>query len=177
MFFTDCKMPLGLESGAILDGQITASSEHHPTDSNCCYARFGRLNHGTRWHARLDDNNKWIKVDLIHQYMVTGIVVQGAASYVKTCKVKYEEVEGTGALVYVKDTDEKVKVAFQARFSKRNWLKCSVVFRKFCQGWCWKLHRSVEAYPRIQGLTVGQGVILPGGSVDRALWSRSIISY
>ena len=51
------------------------------------------------------DPNKWIRINLIDNYMVTGIIVQGPGElhshWVMTCKVKYERMVGAGDLVYI----------------------------------------------------------------------------
>ena len=114
-FFTECRMPLGLQNGDILNSQITSSSDGYDPDPNCCYARFVRLHNNRRWRANVDDLDKWIKIDLIDNHSVTGIVLQGFISWVKTCKIKYKETTGSGALVYILDTygNEKVFLKFQ----------------------------------------------------------------
>lgn len=99
-------MPLGLESGKILRDQITASSF-----ADCCPVHFARLNFNGRWHATLDDTYKWIKIDLNNIYTVTGIVIQGWINWVTSCRIKYEEMSGSGALVYIiKEKNEQVDV-------------------------------------------------------------------
>ena len=63
-----------MESGAISDGQITASSQHLYS-----YAPFhGRLQSGRHWAAATKDLNQWLQVDLISQYTkVTRVATQG----------------------------------------------------------------------------------------------------
>ena len=76
---------MGMESGKILDKQITASSEwnaHHA-------AHQGRLNFqevvergGARksgsWSARTNDKNQWLQVDLLREEsVVTSVATQG----------------------------------------------------------------------------------------------------
>ena len=103
-------MSLGLESGEIPDDQITASSFGN-SGYKCCHPSFARLRKDKRWRARQDDTDKWIQIDLKNTYTVTGIVVQGYTSWVKTCKVKYEEVAGSGVLVYIVDKERKIQVS------------------------------------------------------------------
>ena len=88
-----------------------------PSSSKCCRPEFARLDKNKRWRARVDDTDKWIQIDLINTYTVTGIVIQGYNSWVKTCKVEYEEKDGSGALVYImdKDRNDKVYIRLQSR--------------------------------------------------------------
>jgi len=69
-----------MESGAITDGQISASSEH----SASLAAIRGRLNvehspgKGGSWSAKYLDQNQWLQIDLGSQYTkVTGVATQG----------------------------------------------------------------------------------------------------
>ena len=108
-YLTDCKLPLGLEDGSIMDGQITASSETSSSSS-----RFARLYYDGRWVPLLEDPYKWIKINLIDDYTVSGIIIQGpgdlGGSWVTTCKVKYEDMVGDGGLVYIMDAEGNEKV-------------------------------------------------------------------
>ncbi|XP_067050762.1 discoidin, CUB and LCCL domain-containing protein 2-like [Acropora muricata] len=80
-----CNRSLGMESGKILDKQITASSEwnaHHA-------AHQGRLNFqevvegdvarkSGSWSARKNDMNQWLQVDLLREEsVVTSVATQG----------------------------------------------------------------------------------------------------
>ena len=63
-----------MESGAISDGQITASSQHD--DSHAPF--HGRLRSGRHWAAATKDLNQWFQVDLISQYTkITRVATQG----------------------------------------------------------------------------------------------------
>ena len=112
-------MPLGLQNGDILNSQITSSSDADSLDPKCCYARFVRLHYDGRWKANIDDPYKWIKIDLIDSNTVTGIVVQGGTSWVKTCKVKYKDTTGSGALVYIREIGGNEKVGLKLSFQNR----------------------------------------------------------
>ena len=69
-----------MENGAILDGQITASSQR-----NLNHAPFlGRLyfqrtvSKAGSWSAGKNDLHQWLQVDLVSQYTkVTGVATQG----------------------------------------------------------------------------------------------------
>ena len=76
---------MGMESGKILDKQITASSKY---DANHA-AHQGRLNFqevvegggpkkSGSWSACKSDQNQWLQVDLLHQEsVVTSVATQG----------------------------------------------------------------------------------------------------
>ena len=76
---------MGMESGKILDKQITASSEWRANHA----AHQGRLNFqevveggGARksgsWSAGKNDKNQWLEVDLLRQQsVVTSVATQG----------------------------------------------------------------------------------------------------
>ncbi|KAL9960203.1 hypothetical protein ACROYT_G033625 [Oculina patagonica] len=69
----DCS--LGMESGAILDDQISASSVH-----GYFVAQNGRLQSSTCWIAASNDINQWLQVDLGNLTNVTGVATQGRNS-------------------------------------------------------------------------------------------------
>ena len=74
-----CLQALGMESGAISDKQIKASSQWH---SN--HAPFhGRLHFKAgSWSARRHDLHQWLQVDLGSQYTkVTRVATQGSNAY------------------------------------------------------------------------------------------------
>ncbi|KAL9974953.1 hypothetical protein ACROYT_G012065 [Oculina patagonica] len=70
-------VPVGMESGAILDSQITASSEWSSTFA----AHQARLRFGRGWAAGQNDNNQWLQVDLQQTTTVTRIATQGMNGY------------------------------------------------------------------------------------------------
>lgn len=79
----ECHNALGMESGAILDGQISASSEWDASHA----AIQGRLhlqptgsNMGA-WSAQTRDANQWLQIDLSSYYItVTRVATQGRYS-------------------------------------------------------------------------------------------------
>ena len=83
----DCqKAALGMESGAILDGQITASSEHQ-----VFLAELGRLQGDACWGAT-GDINQWLQIDVGNpNTSVTGVATQGYGNldWVITYKLQY----------------------------------------------------------------------------------------
>ena len=73
-----------METGAINDGQISASSEH----SASLAANRGRLNaqhslhKGGSWSAKSVDQNQWLQIDIGSQYTkVTRVATQGRSNY------------------------------------------------------------------------------------------------
>ena len=72
-----------MESGAITDEQITASSERNAMHSS----KHGRLHFqeitnraAGAWVAKASDGNPWLQIDLIGQYIVTRVATQGRNS-------------------------------------------------------------------------------------------------
>ena len=85
-----------MESGAILDSQIRASSEW---DSNvpAQHARlhFVKTDYGA-WSARSNDIHQWLQVDLLNTTRVSGVATQGrnrcsCNQWVTKYKLKYSE--------------------------------------------------------------------------------------
>ena len=85
-----------MDSGAITDAQITASSQW---DGNT-RARQGRLHYkklsGTSgsWSSRANDLNQWFQVDFGQYTTVTGIATQGRQrynQYVTAYKLQYSD--------------------------------------------------------------------------------------
>ena len=92
-----------MESGAITDEQITASSEHNAMHSS----KHGRLhfqeitNHAAgAWVANASDDNPWLQIDLIGQYIVTRVATQGRNSS------KYQQFVTNYKLQYGDDEDQ-----------------------------------------------------------------------
>ena len=78
-----CQEALGMESVAITDRQISASSEYGA-------ASHGRLHSQTAWLAAQNDVNQWLQVDLVNQHTkVTRVATQGSNN-VKLWVTKYK---------------------------------------------------------------------------------------
>ena len=80
MKFLDCFLALGMESRAIIDGQISASSEFNNNHA----AVQGRLYFNSTgpkiggWLAGIIDDSQWLQIDFGNQYTrVTGVATQG----------------------------------------------------------------------------------------------------
>ncbi|XP_072025097.1 uncharacterized protein [Amphiura filiformis] len=89
-----CIDPFGMESGLIIDDQITTSTASSDT-SSAIYARYNQLPevNGTSgaWIAGVSDSNQWLQINLFRQMMVTGVNMQGNPSadwWVKRYKVE-----------------------------------------------------------------------------------------
>lgn len=89
-----------MESRAISDEQITASSEydavHSPKQGRLHFQEIALqvLQVSGGWVADANDNNPWLQIDLIDQYArVTGIATQGRngdhAQWVSRYKLQY----------------------------------------------------------------------------------------
>ncbi|XP_007516921.1 lactadherin-like isoform X1 [Erinaceus europaeus] len=95
-----CAMPLGMETGAISDAQISASSMHLGFLGLQRWApelaRLHRTGIVNAWTASNYDRDPWIQVNLLRKIRVTGVVTQGAsragsAEYLKFFKVAYSQ--------------------------------------------------------------------------------------
>ncbi|XP_052055966.1 coagulation factor V isoform X2 [Apodemus sylvaticus] len=83
----ECKMPMGLSTGAISDSQIKASEYLTSWEP-----RLARLNNGGSYNAWSIEKSAlnfpikpWIQVDMQKEVVVTGIQTQGAKHYLKSC--------------------------------------------------------------------------------------------
>lgn len=88
IFHLACQEPLGMESRAIEDAQISASSfdaNHSPDQA--------RLNSARAWVAKFTNGNQYLRVSLGYEYnRITQIATQGRADsdqWVKSYRIKY----------------------------------------------------------------------------------------
>ncbi|KAH1185503.1 coagulation factor V-like [Mauremys mutica] len=83
----ECKLPMGLMNGLILDSQISASRH-----INYWEPKLARLNNAGKYNAWSTDMEQgefpWIQVDLQRQVLITGIQTQGAKQLMKSLYVK-----------------------------------------------------------------------------------------
>ncbi|XP_069492582.1 coagulation factor V [Ambystoma mexicanum] len=77
-----CFSPLGMESAAIKDEQITASSYYSSWISSWkpLLARLNRKGSANAWQAKSNNNHQWLQIDLLQSKRITGIITQGARS-------------------------------------------------------------------------------------------------
>ncbi|KAL9974937.1 hypothetical protein ACROYT_G012046 [Oculina patagonica] len=93
-----CRVPLGMESGTILDSQITASSVYdanHAAHQARLHFREGGGKFGC-WAALYNDIYQWLQVDLQQTTRITRIATQGRndanhAQWVTKYKLRYGE--------------------------------------------------------------------------------------
>jgi len=106
-----------MESGAILDDHITASS----TYSKGLSARKSRLHSGKAWSADSKDEHQWLQIDLGVEYTtnVTKVATQGSSVYdewVKEYKLDYSN-NGTSFQYYREpgQNTDKVILSFSSK--------------------------------------------------------------
>ena len=112
---SECQEALGMENEAILDGQISASTEY---DAHYA-AKYGRLNSDESqgaWTAKIKDVNQWLQVELgEHFTTVTRVATQGSykyeAEWVSMYKLQYSD-DGLNFQYYreLGLTEDKVKL-------------------------------------------------------------------
>ncbi|BFF93412.1 uncharacterized protein DMAD_11272 [Drosophila madeirensis] len=75
-----CNVPLGMESGAIADAQITASSAHDTGFVGPQHARLKTDNNGGAWcpkHMVSNALKEYLQVDLLQTHVITAVRTQG----------------------------------------------------------------------------------------------------
>lgn len=105
---------LGMESGAIADSQITASSQYSAAHG-WIRARLnmkinGKLSGG--WSVARGEKSPWIQVDLLHVTTVKGVATQGrnrVSQWVTTYKLQYSN-DGQTFNDYKEEGQSAVKV-------------------------------------------------------------------
>ncbi|XP_006900063.1 PREDICTED: coagulation factor VIII [Elephantulus edwardii] len=85
-----CGMPLGMESKAVTDAQITASSYFTNMFATWApsQARLHLQGRTNAWRPQVNDPKEWLQVDLSKTMKVTGIMTQGAKSLLTSMYVK-----------------------------------------------------------------------------------------
>lgn len=74
--------PLGMESGSILDSQITGSSEFAPSSYHGApNARLNNAANACAWAARSNDVNQWLQIDFLVKTTVSKVATQGRKTY------------------------------------------------------------------------------------------------
>ena len=74
----ECREALGMENGKIADNQITASSERF--NYKAVQARLRYKNKEGRpfgWQPKDSRRTEWLQVDLLDNYILTGVATQG----------------------------------------------------------------------------------------------------
>ncbi len=114
----ECQEALGLENGAISDGQFSASS-HWSDDHHARTARLYRQRTSYQiggWAAVINDHNQWLQVDLGIQFKVTRVATQGQNNegwfqWVTSYKLKYKN-EGGFFKYYIEQGQSTEKVEY-----------------------------------------------------------------
>ena len=75
----ECQDALGMESRAITDGQISASTirNSYHVASNARLHKQISSNSGGVWEPSKTDANQWLQVDLVTQFSVARVATQG----------------------------------------------------------------------------------------------------
>lgn len=137
----ECKEPLGMESGAISDKQVTASS----TYNHFYNPAIGRLHHkavhddesrGGAWIALHNNLNQWLQIDLGPQRTTVKMVATqgryGRSQWVKRYRLQYS-LDG-GSFRYYNKVNNWTLVFWSARNNKMH-------------AWFWKTLGSVQLIP------------------------------
>ena len=125
---------LGMESEAILDNEITASSKQ----SNSTPAKNGRLNYtsGSSWCAGASDINPFLQIDLQTLHIICAVSTQGNSKgdqWVKTYRLQLS-TDGTNWADYMEGGQVKVENRFCIRSNNDEckgfiWVFCVFFFR------------------------------------------------
>lgn len=112
----DCKKALGMESGAIKDDQLTASSQFGERNAPS-RARLNikpALNNSGAWSPEPDDKTPWLQIDLKSRIIkVTRVATQGRednVQWVTKYKLQYSN-SGSNFKTYKEGEKEKVRKA------------------------------------------------------------------
>ena len=75
----ECQDALGMESRAITDGQINASTRYssYHVASNARLHNQASANSGGAWEPSKKNANQWLQIDLVTQFSVTRVATQG----------------------------------------------------------------------------------------------------
>ena len=112
--YLECQEALGMEKGAITDGQISSSSQ---LDANH-EASQGRLNLKGSWSAYANDAKQWLQIDLgSNPVTVTRVATQGSnlkSQWVINYTLKYSD-DGLNFQLYKQQGQSEHKVRHLCR--------------------------------------------------------------
>lgn len=112
-----CQNALGMESGAISDAQISASTEWS-TSYAAIYSRLyfrGNEHIKGAWAAKTNDANQWLQIDLIGQdSFVTRVATQGRHDFVQWV-TQYRLQYSNDSLTFL-DYREDGKIAIKVKY-------------------------------------------------------------
>ncbi|CAH3032614.1 unnamed protein product, partial [Porites lobata] len=109
----ECQDALGMESGEISNGQVSASSEwdgNHAAIQARLYFEAA-LGKAGSWSAKYNNLDQWLQIDLGSKHEVTGLATQGRNGYgqwVTKYKVQYSD-NGVNFQYYMEQTQAAVK--------------------------------------------------------------------
>ena len=114
-YIPECPDALGVESGAISDGQINASSQYdgnHAASQGRLYFKAGSGKRGS-WSAKDNNVPQWLQVDLGNPHTkVTALATQGRSDYpqwVTNYKVQYSG-DGVSFQYFMDEQSSKMRV-------------------------------------------------------------------
>uniref|UniRef100_A0A1W7RGB8 Lactadherin-like protein n=1 Tax=Agkistrodon contortrix contortrix TaxID=8713 RepID=A0A1W7RGB8_AGKCO len=122
---TRCKDELGMQTRAIADTQLTASSIYHGLMGMQRWApELARLHNSgfvNAWRASNEDKRPWIQINLLKKMFLFGVVTQGAgrlgaSEFVRTYKVSYS-LDGR-VFEFYKDENENREKIFSGNTDK-----------------------------------------------------------
>ncbi|XP_038044067.1 neurexin-4-like [Patiria miniata] len=126
-----CQLPLGMESGAILDSQITATSTVNILEGPR-YARLHKRDGGGGWTAGTQDLSQYLTIDLGGVATVTAVATQGrfgTNDYVTEYKLMYS-VDGSKWTTYSDgDADKAFQGNSNGNLAHKNVLPSSIEAR------------------------------------------------
>ena len=113
-FFAACNGPLGMESGGILNSQLSVSSvwdsNHGPSRARLNQPKQGHLKGA--WSSRNNNLDQWIQVTFYNIYVITGIITQGRDQEWSQWVTKYWmelTVDGSTWIYVSKNNTKKVR--------------------------------------------------------------------
>ena len=119
-------VPLGMESGAIFDSQITASSvytfKHAASNARLHFKGTENPLRRAGWAAKEKNTNQWLQVDLQQTTRVIGIATQGRHDWdqwVTKYKLQYGD-DGLTFRIYKRNVDTSDTVWIRKTF----WTSC-----------------------------------------------------
>ena len=110
----ECQDALGMESGEISNGQVSASSEwdgNHAAIQARLYFEAAPDKAGS-WSAKYNNLDQWLQIDLGSKHEVTGLATQGRNGYgqwVTKYKVQYSD-NGVNFQYYMEQGQAAIKV-------------------------------------------------------------------
>ncbi|KAM7452301.1 EGF-like repeat and discoidin I-like domain-containing protein 3 [Porites harrisoni] len=113
MILSECQDALGMESGEISNGQVSASSEwdgNHAAIQARLYFEAAPGKAGS-WSAKYNNLDQWLQIDLGSKHEVTGLATQGRNGYdqwVTKYKVQYS-VNGVNFQYYMEQGQAAIK--------------------------------------------------------------------